>query len=802
MGRKYSTELKAGNDSQSQSCMQAIAWLVPRNTTSTDVNIFKSTRENEKTKSRISVEYRQVIYGYWLICSNSVGNLSRERFRTLTTVSRSIASAGNALNPLINNNNNSGCRRNHNNNNNNNDSAGVQDSSSMAKDSYDPQVINDAKPIFFSSFCTAIVTGFMQWTGILGKLPTSPCLEAFLGVFYAQLDLSKSILNPDMFNQGERPRCLQISKARGVASSLIASSIQETIEAGRLKRGHQDAIEGCGFRLMIESTSATIAPWIMADTMEHMLRLDFFILMQMFCQKLGVPSHVSLENLLTWLKTGACPQLQGWLDTCQILPISRLDKRTGLTSVESCMYISHPSLSCNISDPSLNAVDSTVCDYLGMLLFKQFSDKLAQECQIHENLSGAEIVKAMLTCCTNQKFAWPSVFGNIQTLSNFWLNNNVPANRDIANSLTLCPIRIVVVEAHRAAIWIDVRWLLLTSALCGASPSQTSRYLVVGQWIQHFYKQCIPDRMITSKELFIGLPSPVMHGGFVCPPIIPSGKRLLMRPTISTSNSAPAPIGTDAPIGSGMVEDLGPAAPRYQLSKVLKIDERRLPTHCVRYSLPHNMWTPVRIESDGTFASIKTSNDGIFWLTTPAMAIIMGNNDNDGQEEKKDITFRSEDDSQQQPEEAYLDGRVVVDVRPLCIFDRPGVLLSISQAAVILEYCIKGKYRVLKADGAEVEMDPYATEDAVLKIGSTLYVSVSAFSREWKQRAIFYADPKNRSGGEMQGSATNASNVLECTLAIPVDEKMPDGHIRICYKEHKVPPPSSLFSFPMCLYFS
>jgi len=286
--------------------------------------------------------------------------------------------------------------------------------------------------------------------------------------------------------------------------------------------------------------------------------------------------------------------------------------------------------------------------------------------------------------------------------------------------------------------------------------------------------------MITSKELFIGIPSPVMHGGFVCPPIISSGKRLLMRPTISTSNAAPACIGTDAPIASGMVEDLGPAALRYQLAKILKMDERRLPVDCVRYSLPHGMWTPVRIESDGTFGSIKTSNDGLFWLARPG-------------HDEDNITFGCDnDDGDDDP--SYLDGRVSVNVRPLCIFDRPGVLLSLDnndddgghEMGVILQYQKKGTYKILKVDGSEVELDPYKTEDGVLKMGSTIYMRVSAFSDEWKQKAIFYINPKNRQSGEMQGRATNAStNVIECTLSIPIDEATPEGHVRVCYQMHK-----------------
>jgi hypothetical protein len=58
--RRYSTELKAGDDMQSQSCMQAVSWLVVRNTTGLDLNRFASTKEDEKNKGRMAIEYRQV----------------------------------------------------------------------------------------------------------------------------------------------------------------------------------------------------------------------------------------------------------------------------------------------------------------------------------------------------------------------------------------------------------------------------------------------------------------------------------------------------------------------------------------------------------------------------------------------------------------------------------------------------------------------------------------------------------------------------------------------------------------------
>ena len=47
-------------------------------------------------------------------------------------------------------------------------------------------------------------------------------------------------------------------------------------------------------------------------------------------------------------------------------------------------------------------------------------------------------------------------------------------------------------------------------------------------------------------------------------------------------------VGLNAPIRSGVVEDLGPAALRYQLGEVLKVCERSIPTNAVSYSFPVN----------------------------------------------------------------------------------------------------------------------------------------------------------------------------------------------------------------------
>jgi hypothetical protein len=118
----------------------------------------------------------------------------RERFKTILTVTRSISSAANALS-LEDEQEDDVCM-------------------AVTNDARREQAKAAARPLFFSNMCTSIVTAFLQWTGVLGRLPASPALEAIMEVFYAQLGNSESMLNPDMFNQGEKGRCVQISKAR------------------------------------------------------------------------------------------------------------------------------------------------------------------------------------------------------------------------------------------------------------------------------------------------------------------------------------------------------------------------------------------------------------------------------------------------------------------------------------------------------------------------------------------------------------------------------------------------------------
>ena len=127
-------------------------------------------------------------------------------------------------------------------------------------------------------------------------------------------------------------------------------------------------------------------------------------------------------------------------------------------------------------------------------------------------------------------------------------------------------------------------------------------------------------------------------------------------------------------------QDLGPAALRYQLAVMLKVSERNLPTDAVSYSFPVNQWCPVRM-TEGGFASLKWDVDAGFSIRMPGMLPVAA------------------------PEGQYLGGRIGLDVRPLCMFDRSGVLvyLPFNELGLLREYdTARAVYRITAASGAEV----------------------------------------------------------------------------------------------------
>jgi hypothetical protein len=273
------------------------------------------------------------------------------------------------------------------------------------------------------------------------------------------------------------------------------------------------------------------------------------------------------------------------------------------------MYITgETGMACVVSE-SNTEVDATVHTHFGSLLYRQFRRHLEEYCQIVDDDDSEQIVRAMLVSCVNKQMCWPGCFGNIETLPNFWMDN-VPTDEEKIR-LMLSPIRYVAQDSRKVSVCVDVRWLLLIHCTCGSFPSQSSRYNLIGKWISEFYRLCVPKYMRYSTDLFTGMPSAYMHGGFVVSSVhgdsmgdsvVDSNTTcMLRRPLLQLCYDEQLEIvGMDAPVNTGVVEDMGPAFPRYELAKVLNVQERTLSTSSVStYALPIDIWIPVLVPLEG-----------------------------------------------------------------------------------------------------------------------------------------------------------------------------------------------------------
>ena len=80
---------------------------------------------------------------------------------------------------------------------------------------------------FDTCYGVAVYTGMMQWIGLGGELlQSSDIAESIYAIFLVQLELARDLLNPDMSSEGEFGRTCQISKARGVANSMLYGAVQ------------------------------------------------------------------------------------------------------------------------------------------------------------------------------------------------------------------------------------------------------------------------------------------------------------------------------------------------------------------------------------------------------------------------------------------------------------------------------------------------------------------------------------------------------------------------------------------------
>ena len=93
----YTTELQAQNNSVALACLQALSWLIYRNTITKVQNTLRTTRADDAT-GRVKVTYVQVKGGFLAIASNNVGKGPvDERIAAINSVVRRLSSCTAAM---------------------------------------------------------------------------------------------------------------------------------------------------------------------------------------------------------------------------------------------------------------------------------------------------------------------------------------------------------------------------------------------------------------------------------------------------------------------------------------------------------------------------------------------------------------------------------------------------------------------------------------------------------------------------------------------------------------------------------
>lgn len=648
MKRTYATEFVANNSQGALNCMKALSWLVVRNTTTGgDSGVYKTTSETDEKKGRHTFVYRPAIGGLVLLCTNAVHANCYERFHTIAQVSRKVTSSAHVWG-----------------------GAGPKDD-----EVNEATLLRVARPLFSDVMCTVANAGFAQWTGGLGNIGETATGRALVAVIHHQLDLSFNLFNPDMTGS-DKSRFRQVSRARSVPIALLTLAVRETSEAGRQAKNHEVAVQRTCRALLTEGTQCA-AWWLCAELLEHTLRWDFFCVMQMLAKAFRVPADLKLDEVLDWIETGTPGRLQALFEGSQFLAPSLFEPESGLlTPVAHCLYLRHPELDVGglntQPDATMEDHKGHFCRKLGGVLQGWSKRELSDGCRVKDTEVGRQIVGQMLLKCINEQFGWPSMFqGTDDTLMEFWKRRHpAPTNRSLA------PLRMVHTGNGRATLGVDLRWLLVCAAMGGTVPSQTMRFMIVRHLARRMVQTCLPRRMLTAPRIFIGMPHASMERGMEPLDVAPSRlrRRLLLRHMRG--------MGTDAPVvPTGMVEDLGPAGPRLHLTRLLYGETGKtdcLPTESAHTPLPHDLWTPVQLEqrlglgagvaaAKGSYGGLKcNSDDGTFWLSLrhpetgavlPAFNVTHGD---------------------------YLYGRIAAAVRPLCVFDRPGVFVRVRGTAVVL----------------------------------------------------------------------------------------------------------------------
>jgi hypothetical protein len=121
-----------------------------------------------------------------------------------------------------------------------------------------------------------------------------------------------------------------------------------------------------------------------------------------------------------------------------------------------------------------------------------------------------------------------------------------------------------------------------------------------------------------------------------------------------------------------MVEDMGAAAPRFEMAHMLGVDERDVPTEAVHYDLPHGVWMPALLgEREDQPGAVLWENGRLYvWGEGQGAARV-----------EVTLTLSKEEEQLGEEGEAYLGGRSTVRIRPTPAFYRPGVVVVAAAGA-------------------------------------------------------------------------------------------------------------------------
>jgi hypothetical protein len=263
-----------------------------------------------------------------------------------------------------------------------------------------------------------------------------------------------------------------------------------------------------------------------------------------------------------------------------------------------------------------------------------------------------------------------------------------------------------------------------------------------------------------------------MGCGILTPRIIETSRKVLGRPKRSHGGSGSS-AQSSALSPTGMIEDIAVVEERYQLAKWLGVSPDAVPTEQVSYTFPWRVWVPCAIEDDmSVCVSVRFEGNGQFRMC------------NAMDKREVDATPASAD------QKGFLDGRLCERVRPLCFFDRPGVLLfGPFGPAVILRYDhLEVKYVVRTAGGAQTQhVDPLDMERMVYRIGQPFLVNAEGLvSHRNGGRApmlvhephVAAEEPTYVSPGDKNGDGAQRIRLLLCTLRMPDDETL-EGQVPV-----------------------